>query len=515
MEDDPTIEMHDEMQHKTNVVNELNNHDDSDSDEHQTDNQQTSNKCINCMFNRRYKHCGLWWIITFILLAVLSMLIIRFSLENLMAMIIMIILLIVPCFVLCGIKCKLQKLISIKTHFIIYTVSILIGAFLGGIWRASVMCYFVEPTFDVWSNWNAKQHYGTVNALINAAILASNPHNSQAYKFKINNINDNRKQLDIFVDFERNIKYIDSLYREMHIGIGCIIENAMLSAAFNQFVSNISYYPNIDDKSHIARIDLYSDESNAITMDTMDLSLYNNIPHRHTDRYAYDRNKAIDATQINEMDKLNEFTDTIKVYWFITETEKEAFGDLHIEGVEAVTSGDERLSKGSYEWVRHTCNEYKSTLSGIWLDASGLSESVEFMGKVFPPISREEEDSYWLAAEKEKKGACSVYGIIAAKNHSNNLERVYLGRYWQKLHLYATANGISMQPLNQMIEARDIEVYDNCVGNECVFVNKLIQLMDLMNTSNINQPLFGFRAGYGTTDNIFKSSRRPPNDVTM
>merc|ERR1712129_673259 len=241
------------------------------------------------------------------------------------------------------------------------------------------------------------------------------------------------------------------------------------------------------------------------------------------DRFNYDGDKSFEPIIVEAMDDLNQWEEYVQVYWFETDDEKQDLGEFHLECVKGVTEGDERQSKGSFEWIRHTCNEYRDEYkSGVWFDSLGLAPSILFLAKVFPPQPRTEEDKYWYDHEKEKvEHGVSAYAVIASKNHTNNLQRVYVGQLWQRIHLYATAIGIGMQPINQMLERRDIELYDECAGNACSDTNKLIELMETKNASasimDINQPLFAFRAGYNVDpDNnpLFKAARRSRDTVT-
>src|SRR5215469_6691105 len=64
--------------------------------------------------------------------------------------------------------------------------------------------------------------------LVRAAILSANPHNSQPWLFKVT-----ASQIDLYADRRSNLGAVDPFLREMHIGLGCALENLGLSAAAN------------------------------------------------------------------------------------------------------------------------------------------------------------------------------------------------------------------------------------------------------------------------------------------
>jgi hypothetical protein len=127
---------------------------------------------------------------------------------------------------------------------------------------------------------------------------------------------------------------------------------------------------------------------------------------------------------------------------------------------------------------------------GVPLDAAGLSPAVLAIAKMLPPMSVEDGDAAWLEATRGTHVAtATAYGLLVARDAHDNGQRVQGGRLWQRMHLWATANGIGMQPLNQMPERADREASQ---GIEPSFGNALRDLVG----DPAWQALMPFRLGY-------------------
>lgn len=149
---------------------------------------------------------------------------------------------------------------------------VLVGG--GGVWRAADQGVFSTgegPAYEPWDDWRTATK-GPLD-LVRAAILAANPHNSQPWLFQVS-----QTQIDLLADRRRNLGTVDPFLREMHIGLGCALENLLLAAAANGYITQVTLLPNASDESDVARIDLEPGS-------TPVSDLYSMIPQRHTNRY--------------------------------------------------------------------------------------------------------------------------------------------------------------------------------------------------------------------------------------
>ncbi|MEP4733391.1 MAG: hypothetical protein ABJY16_12715, partial [Parvibaculum sp.] len=155
----------------------------------------------------------------------------------------------------------------------------------GAIWRAHDRGVFAEPSgapYDPWEMWNATEYEDTPLALVAAGVLASNPHNTQPWVFRVSGA-----EIEVLADTTRHLGSFDPYLREMHIGLGCAIENMVLAGPANGYAVTVEPAPGslLDIERgglvraatvHLAKADTESDP------------LYDAIPKRHTNRHPYD-----------------------------------------------------------------------------------------------------------------------------------------------------------------------------------------------------------------------------------
>lgn len=364
----------------------------------------------------------------------------------------------------------------------------------GGVYRAADQGVFATgrgPAYEPWEDWRGGK--GPL-ALVSAAILASNPHNSQAWMFRVGG-----SRIDLFADTQRNIGVIDPYLREMYIGVGCALENLLLAATANGYKHRLTLMPDGSDPTHAARIDLSPGEADAS-------ALYEAIPNRHTNRFSYDPERPLPAGATKKMDVLAE-KDGVRVFWFEDEAGRKKVGDEVVRATEALIN-DKKQSADSFRWLRHDWDELQRKSSGPTLDANIPSPLTLAAAKALPETSREQGDQIFLKNTREVHvGTARAFGVMAVRDSRDNAQRLRSGRAWQRMHLWATTKGLGMQPLNQMTERADREEQ---LGLKPDFGEVL---RDLVGDPGW-QALMPFRIGYPTAEARL-SPRRTVKDVTI
>jgi hypothetical protein len=361
----------------------------------------------------------------------------------------------------------------------------------GMVWRAidsGVLNAGQGPAYEPWTNWRDEQH-PQMN-LIRAAILASNPHNSQPWLFRLTD-----RQIDLYADTHRNIGTIDPFLREMTIGAGAALANVLLAARATGYQPDLRLMPSPDDATHMARVEL--------SPNTPDVSpLYEAIPRRHTDRAAFDITRMISQTQLDDLCKVAAGFEDVKLLWVTEPQIVQNFRDQTLAATQAIIN-DEQQSADSFAWQRSNWRELQEKRDGLTYDAQGMGGLITAAVKMLPTITKEQADQGWYEALRDRQLAtASAFGLILARDPLDNVQRINVGRLWQLLHLQMTVDGLGAQPLNQLAERRDREMQ---LGLEPRFGRALSEIVGDDRWS----ALMPFRVGYPTMQSL-PSPRRDP-----
>ena len=100
-----------------------------------------------------------------------------------------------------------------------------------------------------------------------------------------------------------------------------------------------------------------------------------------------------------------------------------------------------------------------------------------------------------------------VFGLIAVRDLYDRAQTLRAGRLWQRIHLWATSQGIAMQPLNQPVEIVDRE-------RELNRKPQAAQVLTDLTGEPAWKPTFAFRAGYPVRDAL-ASPRRAVKQVVV
>jgi hypothetical protein len=338
--------------------------------------------------------------------------------------------------------------------------------------------------YEPWRNW--RDAATATERIVAAGILASNPHNSQPWIFRITDA-----VIDLFADPERQIGVIDPFLREMYIGLGCAVENMMLAAQAEGFAATLQLMPDAADQTHVAHIELVP--SSPLLSD-----LYAAIPDRHTDRGAYDTAHPVATETLEEIEALTTEAD-VRLFWYKEEAARAQFSRVALESTEALIA-DEQQSKDSHAWWRQDWDQLQETADGITLDTQALGP-ITPIAKIVPDLSRQQNDAAFVKNVRETMlPTAAAFGILAVKDRSDHTQRLNCGRAWERIHLWGTTQGIAMQPLNQMCERVDRELQ---LGSEPVIGNAVRALLN----DDSWGAVMPFRLGY-PTNKVNLSPRR-------
>ncbi len=351
-----------------------------------------------------------------------------------------------------------------------------------------------------WRDWQAGAT--GMRHLVHTAILAANAHDTQPWQFCAT-----EQRIDLYADESRNLGAMDPFRREMHISLGCALENLSLAAQAQGLQAEIvpvagSVEPPADAAGRrlAATIALTSNTSVASP-------LLAAVPHRHTNRGAYDPERAVTAETLAQLTAHAATAGEVRLILLTDAGARQAFAQATIAATEAIIA-DSAMINDSDAWFRATDAEIEKHRDGPTIYAAGLSPFRQFMAGLLPMPSPETTHRYWLDQTRETQlGTAAAFGLIAVRDLYDRPQAITAGRLWQRLHLQGTLLGLGMQPLNQLPERVDRE---RQLGKPAGTAKELAAL-----TGDAGWlPTFAFRLGWPARP-APASPRRPLEDVLL
>jgi hypothetical protein len=339
----------------------------------------------------------------------------------------------------------------------------------------------LRAAYEPWRSWRAAGIQSPMT-IVHAAILAANAHDTQPWRFQIGS-----DRIDVYADSDRHLGAMDPFRREMHLSLGCALENAVLIARSLGYTADLRTYGGLlqesgvrDDTGPAASIGLAKQQADASPLAAA-------IPHRHTNRSPFQGDRSIPTDMLLKLGQLNSDA-AVRLIWITDPAARRDFADATITATESIVT-DSVMIADSDRWFRATDAEIELHRDGPTLYCAGLSPLVLFGARLMP-VSTPSSHRHWIDQTRNAQlGTRPVIGLIAVKDLYDRDGALRAGRLWQRLHLQGTLLGLGMQPLNQLPE---------CVDRERQLGRPSISSKNLAAFSGDAwwQPTFAFRAGW-------------------
>ena len=286
--------------------------------------------------------------------------------------------------------------------------------------------------------------------VLSYAILAANPHNKQSWIVNLTG----PESLELYVDRQRLLPETDPPARQIHIGQGTFLENLELAARQHGYRATIDYFPKgeygnavVEDKP-VASVILKKDASNIKD------PLFEVILRRQSNKRAYtetaltaDQLTGLRAARTDPRLKLTVSDDTAVM---------EELSGIMIEAMRIETANKTRDAE-TIAMFRFDDEERSQYRDGFGVAQSGMDGFKGWVAESFF-LSRDDvekdstsfgEQAVELTAKQAQSAA--AFGWISTASNSR-LDQVVSGRAYERLNLTATALGIAMHPMSQVLQ---------------------------------------------------------------
>ncbi len=320
-----------------------------------------------------------------------------------------------------------------------------------------------------------KSSFEKFSFLLNFAVLAPSSHNTQPWNFKIKN-----NTISVYKENKRRLPIADSNDRQLHLSVGCAIQNILIAANYFGYTANLEYKNNSDSPNLIAIISL---EEQGKTPETE--SLIHSITTRKTNRGKYKIDK-ISSSIIDEI--VNNGDSEIKVNVVSDQAKINKLG--YVAAVAASRSMENRDFR--IELSHHLKNNLTRSKIGMPGFSIGIPTPPSFLlAFLMRMLNLEKIGQKQNIALFEKS---TPHIVIISSATDTTEDWIKAGLKFQKISLFLDSKGISTSPWGAPIQIEN-------------FYKEIQDILDIK-----ERPQMFFRIGYP-----IKSSRVSPrllvNDV--
>lgn len=322
---------------------------------------------------------------------------------------------------------------------------------------------------------------------LNAGITAPNPHNTQAWKFRLLS----PVSALLFVDESRALPVTDPTFRQLHIGQGCLLELVEVAASRMGYGTRIDLFPGggaydpIRDagRKPVARITLLAGAASGVD------PLYAAVARRHTVRAAYS-GPMIQPAEFQQLERLIRPRVSQLVALHGEQLVREQ-AERHMAGFEREVL-TRRTAEESRIWFRIGSREIFTKRDGISLRDNGVAGFERWMIESFflskEPAVYYDEANTQRFLERYRADLTTARGILHFVTAGNRVrDWVLCGRDYARFQLAATHMGLVSRPMSQLLqEFQEMrELADDFEAEHGVSAPAKIQMVALLGRGDV------------------------------
>jgi nitroreductase len=356
-----------------------------------------------------------------------------------------------------------------------------------GAWRAisTGMVLQGDEAFQAWETW-ATMPPGEPLSLVAAAVLASSPHNTQPWAFRVA-----RDSIEVLADASRTLGAMDPFEREKWHGLGAAIANIEEAAPARGFVAETVLRPPGSEAHVAARIRLRPATATLTPLAAA-------IDQRSTNRAAYAPERPVSEALRARLSAMDD--SDVRLVWLPADSPAgQRFAQATIAATQQI-SADKEMSDAGHHWFRANPKETARHRDGVSTPTAGIPTLVATLSPLVPPVDSQTAGEYWLRSTRMHLASAPLYGLIVVRELYDRRTQLLAGARWQRTHLTITSEGLAGHPLNQLVEIVD---RDRQLDRR----SPTAALLADLSGDALWKPTFAFRVGYATRI-VPRSARR-------
>ena len=287
---------------------------------------------------------------------------------------------------------------------------------------------FISYDEAVRTTWAPLRPEGGLNELVRYATLAANSHNTQPWRFTVD-----ERRITIAPDFARRCPAVDPDDHHLFASLGCAAENLAHAAAAVGLRATPAF------------------EANAVSIrleptPPVRSPLLEAIPRRQCTRAAYDGRPV--ATESLRLLEQAGTADGVAMLVITDRAEISKFADYVVEG-NTVQMRNKAFMNELKDWLRFNAREAVASMDGLFAAASGDPSLPGWQARLLLPfVFTESAENGKYRAHIHSSAGIAVF----VSDHDDRAHWVKAGRAYQRFALQATALGLKHAFINQPVE---------------------------------------------------------------
>jgi nitroreductase len=262
------------------------------------------------------------------------------------------------------------------------------------------------------------------HVLLRYAILAPSSHNTQPWRFGLDG-----DTIHLFADATRWLRVADPDQRELHLSLGCCLENLLIAAEHFGFGHEVAPFPDPARPTLVASVTL---RRHGLTAPTRPAALFDAITVRHTNHRAYEA-RPILPDQLEQLQACC-WEDGLRLDLTDDPAIKRAVDSLIVRA-DTIQFADPAWREELAHWID------QGVFGTPWLLAKLGQLAVSYLNMA---SGTAKQDAHLLLS-------APVLGLLSAAT-DDRIAQLQAGQVFERLCLLATSLGIRVQPMNQIVQ---------------------------------------------------------------